>query len=157
MAEWIYCATGAQVGAAGAAALLREHQAVWCPPPGIGMGWPEPHPRPGDRLWLVWRSLAGVPGPAALLGGGRILPAPRILWQTDVLWAEADRAGLAQTFAELGYSGPAFSRGFLRVELAAPVPEKDFPDAPGLGALSPGLSRPAPRQVGVLRELLAIP
>src|SRR5262249_285539 len=53
MADWVFCATGRQAGAAHTATLLRGHQAVWCPPPGAGPGWPEPHPRPGERLWLV--------------------------------------------------------------------------------------------------------
>lgn len=151
MAAWIYCATAGQVNAENTQSLLRSHRAIWCQPPGLAP-WPGT-PQPDDRLWLVWRQQAGAE-PTALLGGGRVLAAPRQLYGTRLLWTNPDLPGVRDQAAHLNYQvGTAVS--FLRLD--GPVfPAEGRPEVAGLGQLSPGLNVATAAQAEVLAGVLPI-
>ena len=148
--NWIYCGSESAVDSAGTQDLLRNHQAIWCSPPGL-RPWPG-IPHPGDRIWLVWRN-----SPATeivqLLGGGRIQKAPRALFGTILLWTERDTPGLRAAAESLGYeAGNAMS--FLRLEAVV------FPNAQttihGLGGISTRLNVATEEQFSALYALLPI-
>jgi putative zinc finger/helix-turn-helix YgiT family protein len=153
LAGWIYCVTAGQVNATSTQSLLRTHQGIWCPPPGL---FPFPGtPQSGDRLWLVWREVAGVE-PTLLLGGGRVLAAPRHLFGTDLLWTNPDLPGIRDEAQHLGYSvGNATS--FLRLGPTV-LPSGGTPvQVAGLGQLHAGLNVVTPDQERLLDGLLPIP
>lgn len=102
MPDWIYCGCEPPVGAVGTQSLLRDCQAIWCMPPGF-RPWPGV-PQPRDRLWLVWRRESAT-HTVLLLGGGRILQAPRDLYGTNLLWTAPDAPGLRTAASLLGYGG----------------------------------------------------
>ena len=101
------------VGADGTHELLERRGAIWCPPPRLRRGWPGV-PQPGEKLWLLWRQME-VHQPTVLLGGGRILLAPRRLFGTGILWSDVDDRGLRQAAGALGYGG-GNAMTFLRLE-----------------------------------------
>jgi hypothetical protein len=152
MADWIYCATAGQVNAENTQSLLRSHRAIWCPPPGM-FPWPGT-PQPGERLWLVWRQLSDAE-PTALLGGGRVLAAPRQLFGTSLLWTNPDVPGLYDAAVDLGYAGPT-SMSFLRLD-GTVFPAEGQPEIAGLGQLSPGLNTATEQQAEALAGVLPIP
>src|SRR5262249_12501330 len=111
-------------------ALLHSHQTIWCPPPGLAP-WPGT-PQPGDRLWLAWRQQPDM-GPTVLLGGGRVLAAPRQLFGTQLLWTNPHLRGLAAAAVQVGYQGPV-NMSFLRLDGPAFPPGGPAQTA-GLGQL----------------------
>src|SRR4051794_30712224 len=124
MAAWIYCATGQQVNAANTAALLSTHKAIWCSPPGLNPNGPGV-PGAGDRVWLVWQSGGGG---GVLLGGGRVLAAPRQLYGTATLWTTPDMPGLRAAAEALGYGGGT-GMSFIRLGHPVVVNPPNFPNA----------------------------
>lgn len=111
MADWTYCGTYPPVNEQNTQALLRERQAIWCPPQHhqgpLGL------PKADDRVWLLWRpENAGVP--LIVLGGGIVLPLANPRPTTDVLHTERDEPGLRTAAEALGYGGPT-NMAFLKV------------------------------------------
>src|SRR4051794_23492846 len=118
MANWIYCATAAQVDATNTQSLLRANQAIWCPPPGH-TPWPGTL-QDADRIWLVWRDHHDA-DPTFLLGGGRLQRSPRYnlrLFNTDMLWSEVDLPGVRSEAARCGYPPLPTNMSFLRLQPA---------------------------------------
>ncbi len=111
MADWVYCGSNSGVSAAATQSLLRTHRAIWCSPPRL-RPWPGT-PRPGERLWLVWRERSRDET-ILLLGGGRIEQAPRALFGSNLLWTDQDNRGVRAAAKQLGYEGPT-SMSFLRL------------------------------------------
>ena len=113
MTDWVYCGSDSAVDAARTQSLLRTRRAIWCSPPGL-CPWPGT-PQSGERLWLVWRESASARA-VLLLGGGRIVQAPRALFGTNLLWTDPDSPGLRAAAMQLGYVGPT-SMSFLRLSI----------------------------------------
>ena len=113
MPSWIYCGTAQQVDAVNTQKLLRNHQAIWCPPPGF-RPWPQNHPKAGEVLWLIWRENPGA-HTIFLLGRGKILAAPKQNYGTTVLWTGPDHPILREAAMQLGYGGGT-AMSFLRLE-----------------------------------------
>src|SRR4030042_3037416 len=112
MPSWIYCGTAEQVNSAYTQDLLRNHQAIWCPPPRV-RPWPQRYPKAGEVLWLVWRE--NHRAPILVLGRGTIWAAPRQLFGTTVLWTDPDHRGMRDAAMQLGYGG-GNAMSFLRLE-----------------------------------------
>ena len=120
MADWIYRGSDPPVDAKGTQCLLRTHHAIWCSPPGLRT-WPG-RPRPGDRLWLLWRNHAG--GSVLLLGGGRLAQNSQARFGTDLLHTNTDIPGVRDAAQNLGYGG-GMAMSFLRlVGVAFPTGER---------------------------------
>jgi hypothetical protein len=146
MHEWIYCGTEPPVDVAGTQTLLREMQAIWCPPPGL-RAWPG-IPEIGSHIWLVWRADPGAE--VFALGRGEILRAPRELFGTGVLWTGRDDVRLRDLAVSLGYGGGA-AMCFLRVGNPWLVEEPGVP-VPGLEEVANRLNRATDIQSDALRE-----
>jgi hypothetical protein len=149
MADWIYCATRGQVGAAATQSLLRAHQVIWCAPRSRRR-WPGV-PIPGERLWLVWQGQQDGDLVVLLLGGGRLVAHAELRFGSNLLWTTALYPGIYAEAVRLGYSG-ASSMSFLRLEAAQVTPAENPPQVPGLGPLPIGLSQAAPPQVALLER-----
>jgi hypothetical protein len=133
MADYIYCGTDVQVGAANTASLLASHQAIWCPNHRLRPWHVTNHPSSGDRMWLAWSAQAN--GALTLLGGGRVQLGPKQKFGSAALWT--DRAA-RQHAKSLGYSGPT-SMSFLKLDpitMATPTVVNGMHVASGLSELS---------------------
>jgi hypothetical protein len=150
MTGWIYCGSDPPVDAAGTQSLLRTHRAIWCSPPRL-RPWPGT-PRPGDRLWLVWRKLYSD-HTVLLLGAGRIEQAPRALFRTSLLWTDPDAPGVRAAAVQLGYPG-GLAMSFLR--LRAVVFPTGFPPVQGLTDIDNRLNVAATAQHVALSGVLPI-
>jgi len=151
MPDWVHCATNQQVDATNTASLLTTHQAIWCTPPNLHPGGPGV-PAADDRVWLVWRNGHGP----VLLGGGRVLPAPRHLYGTDSLWTNPDMDGIRAAAEALGYTGGS-AMSFIRLDHPQILPPPGFPPAAGLGPLAGGPSPATPPQIAILNGMLPLP
>jgi hypothetical protein len=147
MADWIYCGSNAAVDAAGTQSLLRTHQAIWCPPPGLRL-WPGT-PHPGERLWLVWHAAGG---PILLLGGGRLAQNNQARFGTDLLHTNSDILGVRDAAENLGYRGGT-AMSFLILEDVA-FPAVGQPPVAGLGVVPTALSKATPTQSTILNGVL---
>lgn len=153
MTNWIYCGTDPPVAAPGTQQLLQTRQAIWSPPPQYRPPWPG-MPRPGERLWLVWRP-GGAETPIRLLGGGRIERAPRDLFHTSILWTNPDDPGLRDAARELGYGGPS-NMSFLRLVKTVLPHGGGQPLVQGLEAIGSRLTVATPAQIRLLGAALRI-
>jgi hypothetical protein len=150
MSDWVYCATNAQANQERTANLLRNQQAIWCPPLPL-----DPLPQAGDRVWLVWRhNSAG--GQTFLLGGGRLLRREAATQDTEVYWTDADRPGLLQASIAETYDRQGADTAFLLLDVVA-VFDPPFQNVPGLGVMDSGLNRVTAGRLAVLQPLLQIP
>jgi hypothetical protein len=150
-ADWIYCGSASQVPAAGTQSLLRAYEAIWCSPPRL-RPWPGT-PKPGERLWLLWRQSPS--DPVLLLGGGRIVQAPRNIFHTNLLWTNADVPGVADQATRLGYTGPT-NMSFLRLKPVV-FPVGGYPQPiRGNWSIETGLNIATPSQVAALSHVSAI-
>ncbi|OGR10711.1 MAG: hypothetical protein A2097_04435 [Desulfobacula sp. GWF2_41_7] len=150
MADWIYCGTDPPVDANGTQYLLHTHHAIWCSPPGL-RPWPG-KPRPGDRLWLLWRDHAG--GPVLLLGGGRLAQNSQNRFGTDLLHTNTDIPGVRDAAQNIGYGG-GMAMSFLRL-VGVTFPTGGQPDVHGIGPITYSLSVADASQSAVLNGLLRV-
>lgn len=142
---YAYCGSPGQVGVEATAALLRDHSAIWCPPPRLRPWSVSSMPAKGDFLWLCWRAAEGE---VLVLGGGRLVSSGTPAFGADVLRCSPT---LRDAALGLGYSGPT-NMSFLVLEPAsvgAPTV------VPGLG-LSIGLSQLDDKQSGQLGKAAPI-
>ncbi|MHC4198377.1 MAG: protein kinase domain-containing protein [Planctomycetota bacterium] len=149
MSGHIYCGTAAQVGKEETASLLHgRYNAIWCPPRNLIP------PKPGDKLWLVWRKGRG--DPVCLLGCGRVTES-HTKFGSNVLWTNADEEcrGVLQEARRLGYRGPD-NMAFLRLRDIEP-PARGYPIAQGMDPARNGLTDATPEQAAILDALLSKP
>jgi hypothetical protein len=149
MPSWIYCGTAEQVKAANTQNLLRNHKAIWCPPPGL-FPWPQPHPQSGETLWLVWRE--NLDAQIFLLGRGKILGAPRQLFETAVLWTDPDHPGMRDAAINLGYQGP-LNMSFLRLENVC-LPINGMPPLQNLVGIQNRFNEAIAAQLAILQKTI---
>ncbi len=147
MPDYIYCGTDAQVSMDNTRALLKAAEAIWCPPPLLRPWHVRTEPAGGERVWLCWSPTPE--GPLSLLAGGRLLPNPRALTSSPVIWTDP---GARATAIELGYTGPTNMTFLKLVKVRFLDRERDLDLV-----LPSGLSELAPRQASLLSSLLPIP
>lgn len=153
MADFLYCATDTQVPANETALLLAKHHIIWCPPPGLHAWHVSIYPKGRERIWLVWRTQHSAP---VMLGGGRLVTAPRRLFKTDVLWTEKDLPGIKIACRTLGYSVPP-SMSVLRLDAPIICTSSKRPSFPQLISCRSGLSDLSPTMASILDSILHIP
>lgn len=154
MADWIYCGTANAVDAARTQSLLQTHAAIWCPPDNLyKLSKAGAIPRSNERLWLVWRSRAGVQT-VSLLGGGRIWDASCPQNTPPLLWTDREFKGLLDAAKALGYQGKE-ATCFLRLTCVI-LPEQ-IRRIRGLGDIESGLNVASDKQQEILMENLQIP
>ena len=151
MPDWIYCGSEGAASALNTQALLQNHAAIWCQPPGLAR-WPARRPQPDERLWLVYR-VANLHETVLLLGGGRVVQAPRMLFRTNLLWTNSDVPGLRDAAIQLGYRGPT-SMAFLRLNHI--VFPNGQPQVQGLAGIRSGLNNASPEQIANLSVIVPI-
>ena len=105
----IYIATDAQVPCEQTAALLKDFQAIWCPPPRL-RPWNGTPSSARETVVLVHRAMGYT-----LLVTGTVCQNTRLVFGTDLLWTNRDLPGVRQKAEGLGYSGPR-NMTFLRLE-----------------------------------------
>jgi hypothetical protein len=143
MKDYIYCGTEPPVGAANTQKLLfGSFNAIWCPRRRMAV-----EPKPGERLWLVWRKIDGaVP---LLLGGGRLLTSDH----GGIFWTNASLRGVRPAAVDLGYRGPT-NMAFLHLTCVV-IPAKR--SSVNVWAIRPGLNVASYLQVDMLSQVLRIP
>ncbi|HEU5169023.1 MAG TPA: hypothetical protein VFU46_00725 [Gemmatimonadales bacterium] len=126
-----------------ALALLESpFHAVWFPPDARLTT-----PAEGDRVWLVWHD--GGPGPALLLGTGRLKAAG----DGELRWTNRTAPGIRELARQFGYKGPG-NMAFLRLERPRIAPANCT--LPGLGTVPPGLSEATEPQRRLLESALPL-
>jgi hypothetical protein len=110
----IYISTDQQVPYDRTADLLVEYQAIWCPPPALHP-WHGAPASGSEPIVLVHRGTNNY----TLLGTGITRPNPRFIFNTHLLWTEADMPGVRTRAQELGYTGPA-NMSFLVLDAVQP-------------------------------------
>lgn len=119
MPDFMYVATSAGVDANNTWRLLRDWNAIWCPPSTYEPWRVRQHPTPNDRVWLVWISAVGSLERPFLLGGGRLLAAPQPRFGSDILWTNAFAPGIRAAAEQFGYRGPT-NMSFVRLDQSSP-------------------------------------
>ena len=148
----IYCGTAAQVGKEKTRELLDgPYHAIWCRQPDRIRPW-HSDPKPGDKLWLVWRERPR--DPVYLLGCGRILQAPRVNWGKEVLWTDIDCPGIKEAAQSLGYGGGT-APAFVRLS-DVKRPQGGFPKA-RVNPQHSGFTEATPEEAAILDGLLSEP
>lgn len=130
----IYISTDEQVSYERTADLLDEYNAIWCPPPEL-RHWNGTPPSERETTVLAHRGANYT-----LLGAGVTRPNPRRLFNTNLLWTEADVPGVRERAQQLGYAGP-LNMSFLILDNVQPARLGIGQDvAYSLDALNPGLN-----------------
>lgn len=115
MTNYVYVGTSGGVDVKNTAQLLRDYNAIWCPPTNVIRWNVQDQPKENDRIWLIWANQLPTFDPPFLLGGGNLMKASRVRFGSEMLWSNADAPGIRPAAERLGYRGPT-SMSFLRVD-----------------------------------------
>lgn len=126
MASYVYVGTSGGVDAEHTAQLLRDFNAIWCPPTNVIRWNVQDQPKAKDRIWLIWANQVPTFDPPLLLGAGHLMQATRARFGSEMLWSNGDAPGIRPAAERLGYRGPT-SMVFLRLDSYEERGEVCFP------------------------------